>query len=216
MPTEKRQRQRAGREVRLQAERQATARSKRRRQAMLAGGALAALLAVFVIISLTGGDDDSTDVAADGTTTTTTPVRPDDATEPTIVVPDPPAPTELKVEDITVGTGPEATEGSEMWVDYVGALYDTKAVFESSWDGDDLLSFTLGAGDVIAGWDQGLAGMKEGGRRQLTIPAALAYGANGSPPDIPPNATLVFVVDLHKVGPPASTSTTTTSTTTAG
>jgi peptidylprolyl isomerase len=203
MPTDKRLRQREGRQERLEVERKAAARAKRRRQITLAAGALVALLAVFVIISLTGGDDDETDVAADGTTTTTAVTRPADATKPTVTIPDDPPPTELKIEDITIGDGPEATEGSELFVDYVGMNYATKKEFDSSWESPQLLNFVLGEGGVIPGWDQGLAGMKEGGRRQLTVPPALAYGDQGAGEDIPPGSTLVFVVDLRKVVPPA-------------
>src|SRR5262245_28688530 len=133
MPTEKRQRQREGRQVRLEAERRVAARDRRRRQVLLAVGALGLLLAVFAVISLTGDDDDGTDVAAGGSTTTTIPERPADATKPTVTVPNGPPPTELEVEDITVGDGPEATEGSELWVDYVGVDYATKQEFDSSW-----------------------------------------------------------------------------------
>jgi peptidylprolyl isomerase len=107
------------------------------------------------------------------------------------------APTELVVEDIVVGDGAEAVDGSTVEVQYVGVLTDGEE-FDTSWDGEPF-SFTLGAGRVIPGWEEGVAGMKVGGRRALVIPADLAYGPSGSPPAIPANATLVFVVDLLAV-----------------
>ena len=106
--------------------------------------------------------------------------------------------TELKIEDEKVGTGVEAVAGKKVTVNYVGTLLDgTK--FDSSYDRGTPFSFTLGAGEVIEGWDKGFAGMKIGGRRKLTIPSSLAYGANGIPGAIPGGATLIFEVELLKV-----------------
>jgi FKBP-type peptidyl-prolyl cis-trans isomerase FkpA len=103
--------------------------------------------------------------------------------------------TELKIEDIKVGTGAEAVAGKVVSVHYTGWLTDgTK--FDSSKDSGEPFQFNLGAGGVIAGWDQGVAGMKVGGARMLIIPAELGYGAGGSSGVIPPNATLVFRVEL--------------------
>ena len=110
---------------------------------------------------------------------------------------DPPA--DLQITDITVGDGPEARPGSTVSVHYVGVSHSTGEEFDASWNRGEPFSFPLGGGRVIQGWDQGVAGMKVGGRRQLTIPADLAYGAQGAPPDIAPNETLIFVVDLEKV-----------------
>ncbi|MEY2534966.1 MAG: hypothetical protein QOF29_2876 [bacterium] len=111
------------------------------------------------------------------------------------------APKELKVEDVIVGDGAAAKSGDKVSVQYVGVLYDNNKQFDSSWDrGKKPFELTLGAGQVIAGWDQGLIGMKEGGRRKLTIPPDQAYGAQGQPPTIPANATLVFEIDLQKIG----------------
>jgi peptidylprolyl isomerase len=111
------------------------------------------------------------------------------------------APTQLKVEDLVVGNGAAAKSGDKVAVRYVGVLYDNNKEFDASWNrGKAPFELTLGAGQVIAGWDQGLLGMKVGGRRKLTIPPDQAYGAQGQPPTIPKNATLVFEVDLTKIG----------------
>ncbi len=104
----------------------------------------------------------------------------------------------LEIQDLVVGTGAEATVGKKITVNYTGTLTDgTK--FDSSKDHGTPFSFTLGAGQVIQGWDQGFAGMKIGGKRKLTIPASLGYGDSGVPGAIPPGATLIFEVELLKV-----------------
>lgn len=105
-------------------------------------------------------------------------------------------PTELKAEDLIVGKGPAAKSGDQVAVQYVGVLYDTGKEFDSSWKRNQPFNFQIGSGQVIKGWDIGVVGMKEGGRRRLTIPPDLAYGPSGQPPTIPANATLVFDVDL--------------------
>lgn len=111
---------------------------------------------------------------------------------------------QLKTIDKTVGTGMQATPGATVTVDYTGWLYDPKAKnhhgkkFDSSRDHGQRFSFTLGEGQVIKGWDQGVEGMREGGERTLIIPAKLAYGTRGSG-SIPPNTPLVFDVTLHNV-----------------
>ena len=104
-------------------------------------------------------------------------------------------PSGLRYQDVAVGSGEEATAGRTAVVHYTGWLPDGKK-FDSSRDRGEPFSFPLGAGQVIAGWDQGVAGMKVGGRRKLVIPSELGYGASGAAPDIPPNATLVFDVEL--------------------
>ena len=112
-----------------------------------------------------------------------------------------PPPKDLRVQDLIVGHGPAAKDGDQLSVQYVGVLYNNNKQFDSSWDkGRQPFQFTLGQGGVIQGWDRGLVGMKVGGRRKLTIPPDLAYGAQGQPPSIPPNATLVFEIDLKKIG----------------
>jgi FKBP-type peptidyl-prolyl cis-trans isomerase len=105
---------------------------------------------------------------------------------------------ELKTEDLKLGNGAEATAGKTVTVHYSGTLTNgTK--FDSSYDRSTPFSFNLGAGEVIAGWDQGVAGMKVGGKRRLTIPSDLGYGARGAGAVIPPNATLIFEVELLEV-----------------
>ena len=115
---------------------------------------------------------------------------------PVVSIPDTPAPTELLIEDITVGDGAEATAGSIVDVHYVGVSWSTGAKFDASWDRNEPFRFPLGAGHVIAGWDRGVQGMKVGGQRRLTIPPALGYGDRGAGSVIKPGETLVFVVDL--------------------
>ena len=107
--------------------------------------------------------------------------------------------TDLQIQDIKQGTGAEATAGQKVTVHYVGTLTNGQK-FDSSRDRGKGFDFTLGRGQVIKGWDQGVAGMKVGGVRKLTIPPHLAYGERGFPPVIPPNSTLVFEVELLNVG----------------
>ncbi len=116
--------------------------------------------------------------------------------EPTVTVPTGPAPTKLETKELIAGTGAEAKAGDTVVVNYVGVLYKGGKEFDASWKRHETFSFALGKGQVIPGWDQGIVGMKVGSRRELVIPSALAYGAKGSPPTIPANAPLVFVVDL--------------------
>lgn len=110
----------------------------------------------------------------------------------------------LKITDVTVGAGAEAKNGESVTVNYVGTL-DNGSKFDSSYDRKQPFVFTLGAGQVIKGWDLGVLGMKVGGKRELVIPAELGYGANGYPPVIPPNATLHFTIELLSVGGASST-----------
>lgn len=108
-------------------------------------------------------------------------------------------PGELVIEDIDVGDGPEAVSGSLVDVHYVGHAWSNRRQFDASWDRDETFSFRLGGGQVIPGWDQGVVGMKVGGRRRLVIPPKMAYGKGGAGGVIGPNETLVFVVDLLSV-----------------
>ena len=117
--------------------------------------------------------------------------------KPQVEVPaDQPPSYQLEVEDIEVGDGAEAVSGNIAEVHYVGVSWNNGKQFDASWDRGKTFQFALGKGQVIAGWDQGVPGMKVGGRRELVIPSALAYGAKGSGSTIPPNAPLVFVIDL--------------------
>ena len=117
-------------------------------------------------------------------------------TKPEVDPHDGPAPADLLIEDISVGDGAEATAGQFVSVHYVGVSHSTGEQFDASWDRGEAFQFPLGAGRVIAGWDQGVQGMKVGGRRKLVIPPHLGYGARGAGAAIKPNETLIFVVDL--------------------
>ena len=116
--------------------------------------------------------------------------------KPTVSVPDGPPPTDLEIEDLTVGDGAEAVPGTTCTMQYVGVAWSTKQQFDASWDRGQPFSFGLGQQQVIAGWDKGVAGMKVGGRRRLTIPPAMGYGDRGAGGAIKGGETLVFVVDL--------------------
>jgi peptidylprolyl isomerase len=144
----------------------------------------------------------ATTAAPEPTTTTATTAKPapgggdkDLSKKPTVEKGSGPAPTKLVVEDIVEGSGPGAKAGDSLTMQYVGVDYETGKQFDASWDRGEPFTLQLGAGMVIPGWDEGLVGIKKGGRRKLTIPPDLAYGAQGAPPAIAPNATLIFVVD---------------------
>jgi peptidylprolyl isomerase len=121
----------------------------------------------------------------------------DNEEKPQVEVPsDQPPSYQLEVDDLTAGEGEEAVAGHAVEVHYVGVSWATGRQFDASWDRGQTFKFTLGKGQVIAGWDQGVEGMKVGGRRRITIPPALAYGKRGAGGVIGPDETLVFVVDL--------------------
>jgi len=123
---------------------------------------------------------------------------PDD--KPSVTVPETDPPTDLVIEDLVVGEGTEAVAGAVVTVHYVGVAWSTGSQFDASWDRDDPFGFRLGASQVIEGWDRGVAGMRVGGRRRLTIPPELGYGSRGAGGVIAGGETLVFVVDLLGVG----------------
>jgi len=148
--------------------------------------AFAVIVGIVLVAGLSGEDSDS------GSEST------DLSKKPVIEIPEGEPPAELEIDDIVEGDGPVAESGSQVTVEYVGVDYATGEEFDTSW-GREPFAFQIGGGSVIPGWDQGVEGMKVGGRRELIIPPDLAYGAQGSPPDIPPNATLIFVIDLLKV-----------------
>jgi peptidylprolyl isomerase len=155
------------------------------------------------------GDDDEEQAAAPAATETpaaTGEVDPstiskDLSEKPAIEQPSGEPPTELQATDIVKGKGKAAKAGDIVSVQYVGNSWSTGAQFDASWDrGGEPFQFPLGAGRVIPGWDRGVEGMKRGGRRLLVIPPDLAYGAQSPSPDIAPNETLIFVVDLKRIG----------------
>ena len=158
-----------------------------------------ALVATLVLFIAACGSSSSDDLATD---TTTSVAEVDEAAEidlsvkPVVVVPDGDAPTELVVEDLLVGDGPAPRNGDILVMNYVGVRHADGGEFDSSWDRGSTFQFPLGAGRVIQGWDDGLVGMNQGGRRLLSIPAELAYDDRSPWEDIPPNSALVFVVDL--------------------
>ncbi len=119
--------------------------------------------------------------------------------KPSVEIPDGPPPNELVLEDLRVGDGAEAVAGKTCSMQYVGVAWSTGKQFDASWDRGSPFDFELGAGSVITGWDRGVAGMKVGGQRRLTIPAELGYGQRGAGRAIGPGETLVFVVDLVDV-----------------
>lgn len=143
-----------------------------------------------------GGDDDS----ASDSTAATTAEAPAKKTKPKVTVPKGAPPAQLEIKDLEEGTGAEAKSGDKVTVQYVGVNYKNGKEFDSSWSRNEPFPLTLGEGGVILGWEQGIEGMKVGGRRELTIPPELGYGESGYPPAIPPNETLVFVIDLLKIG----------------
>jgi peptidylprolyl isomerase len=116
--------------------------------------------------------------------------------KPAVSIPSEDPPIALVAEDLTVGDGPEATSGQTVMVHYVGVAWSTGQQFDASWDRGETFDFRLGAGQVIQGWDEGVQGMKVGGRRRLTIPPEMGYGSRGAGGVIKGGETLVFVVDL--------------------
>ena len=120
--------------------------------------------------------------------------------KPEVTIPEGGPPTDLLVEDLVEGDGDVAGAGTLVTVDYVGVSWSTGAEFDASWNRNDTFAFNLGAGEVIQGWDQGVQGMKVGGRRRLTIPPGMGYGSTGAGGVIAPNETLIFVVDLRRLG----------------
>jgi peptidylprolyl isomerase len=158
----------------------------KRDQLIFVGVLLAGAIIAAIVVLATGGDDEDESATA---------------TKPEVEVPSGPPPKQLETEDITVGEGAEAATGDAVTVQYVGVNYSNGEEFDTSWDKPEPFTLQLGAGSVIPGWEEGIPGMKVGGRRELIIPPDLAYGRQGRPPDIPPNETLIFVIDLVELQP---------------
>jgi peptidylprolyl isomerase len=205
---EKRQRQDLNRQAKVEqlksVENKASATAKRNRILTL----IAAVVGVIALILLASKCSGSGDTAADTTLAedtiapaTTLAPNPKLADKPVITVPKTPKPTKLEVKDLVVGTGPEIAAGDDVVMQYAGSSWSTGQEFDSSWSrGKTPFPVqNVGQAGVIAGWNQGLIGMKQGGRRQIIIPPDLGYGAAGSPPKIGPNETLIFVVDAEQV-----------------
>lgn len=163
------------------------------------------LLLCLALLAAGCGDDDESNgsdqnsPAASGSSSAQSPTEAAKRKKPQVSVPAGSAPTKLVEEDLIEGNGPSAKSGDRVTVQYVGVGFDSDEEFDASWDRNEPFSFQLGGGEVIAGWDQGIVGMKAGGQRQLVVPAELAYGEAGVPPAIKPNEALVFVIDLLQV-----------------
>ena len=167
------------------------------------------LVACLASLGACGGDDDSSDQAVAPETNTQTATAPTPAeaaaalkgtsTKPVLPKPTGSPPRKLVVDDIVKGTGPAAKRGDTVIVNYVGQNFSNGREFDASWDRNQPFPVTIGKTQVIEGWTRGLVGIRKGGRRILTIPPELGYGPNGYPPAIPPNETLVFVVDAVSV-----------------
>ncbi len=160
------------------------------------------LLCLLVPVALIAcGDDSDEDSASEPAARTET--KPADLTDtsvkPVIAKPTGSPPRRLVKEDIVKGRGRRAKAGDTLVVNYVGVNFSTGAEFDASWDTGQPYPLPLGAGEVIEGWDKGLVGVRKGGRRMLTIPPELGYGREGAPPDIAPNETLVFVIDVVSI-----------------
>lgn len=174
----------------------------KRSKLLALGGFLAVLVVVVAVILIAqGGGGGDAEAAVGPDCSTESSISTDTTTKPDVTPPEGEAPDELECIDIVEGDGATAEEGDQVTVQYVGVDYDSGKQFDASWDNGQPFPFQLGAGSVIPGWDEGVVGMKVGGRRELIIPPGLAYGAQGQPPSIKPDATLVFVVDLLDVQP---------------
>jgi len=159
---------------------------------------VAVALCLFLFAGCGSDSSSSSSTAAETTAEEQAPEE-GDKTKPKVAVPAGTAPKKLVIKDLEEGSGPAAKAGDEVTVQYVGVDFKTGNQFDASWDRGEPFTFVLGTGGVIAGWDQGIEGMKAGGRRELIIPPNLGYGSQAVG-EIAPNSTLVFVVDLLAVG----------------
>lgn len=224
MGTDKRQRQKEGRQARIAAAEAARHREEQRSTLLRLGAVVVVVVALIAGFVLLRGDDDETETATGDTTTTSfdplasmpamesaagkpcvAPAEPPAEGEPTVPVKEGDPPAELVVEDLEVGDGEEVPDDPAVTVEvnYVGVACSTGVKFDSSFERGESISFPLNG--VIPGWTQGIPGMKVGGTRLLGIPGDLAYGPQGAPPDIAPDETLWFVVELVGIGEPAPT-----------
>lgn len=160
---------------------------------------LMALLLALTLSACGGGDEETAATPEATETAAPAPDNKDLGVKPTVPQPSGDPPQKLKVKDIVKGDGKRAKTGDDVTVQYVGVSFGTGQQFDASWDSGQPFSFPLGRKQVIPGWDKGVAGMRIGGRRMLTIPPDQAYGTAGSPPAIGPNETLIFIVDLLEI-----------------
>jgi peptidylprolyl isomerase len=204
VPTEKRQRQKEGQQARKEAALAAARKEQRKKRTITMVILVVVVFGVIGLLSLTGGKDDDkkTEAKADGgkATTTTTAA----STTATSAPPEAPKPggdtpvTKLGIEDLKVGDGATVKVGDTIVAHYYGATYKDGKKFQSSWDSGQTFETVIGKGQVIKGWDEGIPGMKVGGRRELTIPAADAYGAEDTG-DGRPHGDLVFIIDVYAI-----------------
>lgn len=204
MGTAKRERQKANRQQRLEELAKEARKQKSKKVGVRLGGAIVAFVALVGALYIFSGDDSSsstastTTVAVSTTTGVTVPTPP----KPVVKFPGT-APTELVVTDLKEGTGEAAKTGDSITLHYVGVLSTDGTEFDNSYDRGEPFTFTIGSGQVIEGWDQGMVGVKAGGQRQLDIPAALAYGDQDRGDVIKAGSALTFVVDIVSITPAA-------------
>src|SRR4051794_29745101 len=172
----------------------------RRRLALTLTAALALAAAGCGSSNDNNSTSPSSSASAHSTTSQAAPATAKPRPKPKVTVPSGKPPKKLVVKDLIKGTGPAAKPGDPITVNYIGVNYANGKPFDNSYDRGQPFPFQLGGGQVISGWDNGLVGMKVGGRRMLIIPPSQGYGPQGQPPVIKPNETLVFVVDLLSIG----------------
>ena len=228
MGTDKRERQKAGRQARIEAAEQAAKKAEGRRRLTVAAAIIGFVVLIALVFTLVTKDKKKNDTASTTSTTsavstTTLAPMPSAAGKDCVALADPlpagapnvpitpgPPPTQLVVQDIKEGTGDAVTADQTVTVNYIGVSCSTGKIFDDSYTRGQPATFPLS--QVIPGWTQGIPGMKPGGERLLIIPSSLAYGAQGSPPKIAPDETLYFVVDMVSAAAPTASSSTTAAT----